>query len=50
MGDALQLVIDDQLRDELDKAEHVNSLGEGGHDERVPTAMSPAGSVSVQTV
>ena len=41
MCDTLEFVIDDQLRDELDKAKHVDSLGQGGDDERVPAAMGP---------
>lgn len=35
----LELVIDDQLRDELDKTKHVDCLREGRHDERVPRAV-----------
>jgi hypothetical protein len=42
MGDALELVIDDQLRDELDKAKHVDCLRESGDDVRVPAAVRAA--------
>lgn len=43
MSDTLELVVDDKLRDKLDKAEHVNRLRESGDDERVPSSVGPNG-------
>ena len=40
MSDTLQLVIDNQLRNELDETKHVNRLSKGGYDERVPSSVS----------
>lgn len=41
MGYALELIVDDQLRNELNEAKHVNSLGKGRDDERIPSSVSP---------
>jgi len=41
MRDTFQLIVDDQLRDELNEAEHVDCLSECCHDERIPSAMCP---------
>lgn len=38
---ALELIVDNQLRNELDEAKHVNGLGKGRDDERVPSSVSP---------
>jgi hypothetical protein len=40
MSNTLQLVIDNQLGYELDETKHVDSLSEGGDDERVPSSVS----------
>lgn len=43
VGHTLQLVVDDQLGNELDKTKHVDSLSEGGYDERIPTSVGSNG-------
>jgi hypothetical protein len=42
----LELVVDDQLRDELDEAEHVDGLSQSRDDERVPPSVSPVSSAT----
>lgn len=39
VSDALELVVDDQLRDELDKSSHVDGLSRRRDDERIPAPM-----------
>lgn len=39
MSDTLELVVDDQLRHELDETKHVNGLSQGRDDERVPSSV-----------
>lgn len=41
MGHALELIVDDQLRNELDETKHVDSLGEGRNNERIPSSVRP---------
>lgn len=41
VGHALELIVDDQLRNELDETKHVDSLGEGRNNERIPSSVRP---------
>lgn len=50
MRDTLELVVDDKLGHELDKAEHVDGLRERRDDERVPRAMRPVWSAITRSV
>lgn len=41
MGHTLELIVDDQLRNELDETKHVDGLGKGRNNERVPSSVGP---------
>lgn len=41
VGHTLELIVDDQLRNELDETKHVDGLGKGRNNERVPSSVGP---------